>query len=74
MPAFKSHCVVRYHDIREFDAYEHFARVFSSRTFNLGYSEADVRRLKVQSAFEMLGAANYKFVAPKLVSFFRGLQ
>jgi ubiquinone/menaquinone biosynthesis C-methylase UbiE len=74
MPAFESNKVVKYHSIREFDSYEHFATVFSSRTFNPGYSESDVRHPKVQEAFERHGSPDYRFEAPKQVTFLKGLR
>ena len=74
LPAFESHDVVKYHSIREFDSYEHFAKTYSSRTFNPGYSEADVRHPKVQETFEHHGAPGYRFEAPKQVTYLKGLR
>ncbi len=74
MPVFESHTVANYHSFREFDSYEHFVETFSSRTFNPGYTEADVRNAKVQAAFELHGAPEYRFSAPKQVTFLQRLK
>jgi len=74
MPEFRSHNVVKYHGIRKFESFEDFAQTFSSRTFNPGYTEADVRSSKVEEAFERHGAPNYEFESPRTVAFFQGLR
>ena len=71
-PLFRSMETVEYHSIRKFDSYEDFAQVFSSRTFNPGYTEADVRHPKVREVFERAGSPDYKFEAPKRVTFMQG--
>ncbi|MFT5299862.1 MAG: ubiquinone/menaquinone biosynthesis C-methylase UbiE [Mariniblastus sp.] len=73
-PRFKSADKVIYHSIREFDSYEDFATQFSSRTFNPGYTESDVRKPEVEALFELKGAPDYRFEAPRLAHCFQGLK
>ena len=65
---------VTYHSWRQFESYEDFALQFCSKTFNSGYTEADVRQPKVKETFERLGAPDYKFMAPKRVMCLKGLN
>lgn len=65
--SFDSKQIVDYHSIRTFESFEEFATHFSSRSFNTIYSEADVRAPQVEQAFELHGAPDYQFVAPKRV-------
>ncbi len=74
LPRFDSVRSVTYHGIRQFDDFEHFVREFSDRTFNPGYTEADVRSQRVHELFEQHGSPNYRFLAPKLVHCFTGLN
>lgn len=74
VPAFHRTEVVDYHNLRRFESYEDFARQFSSRTFNAGYTERDIRHPKVQQAFEAAGHPDYCFIAPKRVMFCQGLK
>lgn len=66
-PAFGLVDVADYHSLRRFESYEDFVTAFASRTFNSGYSEADVRRPAVREAFERAGQPDYAFLAPKRV-------
>lgn len=74
VPRFEEVKSVKYHAARQFENFEHFAREFSGRTFNPGYTEADVRARPVQDLFERTGAPEYRFEAPKLVHCFTGLK
>lgn len=72
IPAFGSAETRTYHGISEYDSFEQFAEHFGSRPFNTLYSEADVRRPEVQSAFERLGGPQHRFKSPKNVMCLRG--
>ena len=74
VPAFRRTEIVDYHSLRQFASYEDFAEQFSSRTFNAGYTEQDVRQPAVQRAFEQAGHPDYCFTAPKRVMFCQGLK
>lgn len=73
-PMFRSFESAEYHSVRKFESYEDFVQVFSSRTFNPGYSEADVRDSKVREAFEREGNPDFTFQAPKRVTFLKELK
>ncbi len=73
-PMFQSHKVVKYHSFRQFESFDDFAAKFGSRTFNTDYSMDDVRRSAVQEAFELHGAPDYSFEAPKRVDFLKALK
>ena len=73
-PMFNQVDVVTYHDYRQFDSFEHFARHFASRSFNTIYTEADVRRAEVKEAFERIGSPDYRFQSPKQVMCLQNLK
>ncbi len=73
-PSFCSCDIVTYHSYRCFDSFEHFVKEFSNRTFNSGYTVADVERQEVRELFERNGAPDFRFVAPKIVHCFQGLR
>ena len=73
-PYFEDCIEVEYHNLRQYESFEEFARHFASRSFNSLYSEDDVRAPQVQEAFERFGAPNYQFTAPKRVMVLRNLK
>jgi len=72
IPEFNSVEVVTYHSFSEYDSFDQFAEHFGSRSFNTLYTEADVRRPEVESAFERLGGSDHRFMSPKQVMFLHG--
>ena len=65
VPAFERHSVFRYHSFVQYDSFDAFAGEHGSRTFNPGYTEADVRRSDVAEAFVRLASADGQWVSPK---------
>ena len=74
IPAFISCDIVKYHDFRQYESFDHFANQYGSKSFNTNYTEADVRHPEVREAFERLGGSDYRFVSPKQVMFLQGLK
>jgi ubiquinone/menaquinone biosynthesis C-methylase UbiE len=74
VPFFESAAQVTYHGLSQYESFDQFADVFSSKSFNNCYSEADVRRPEVKEAFEKHGAPDYKFASPKVVMCLKGLR
>ncbi len=73
VPNFQTCEVVRYHSVTQYSTFEEFARHYASRSFNAGYSEADVRRASVRQAFERFAPRDGKFESPKNVMYLQGL-
>lgn len=70
--AFSSSEVVKYHSFSQYESFDDFATQFAGRSFNSLYTEADVRSLKVEEAFERLGQPDYRFQSKKQVMFLQG--
>ena len=62
------------HSTREFESFDDFARFFSDKSFNTGYTEAQVRTDLVRQAFEHHGAPDYQFDAPKRITCLKRLR
>ena len=75
IPKFDRHEIVTYHSLAHYESFDQFANRFGNRTFNLGYTEDDVRTPAVEEAFERLASEPlYSFEAPKTVMFLQGLK
>ena len=64
---FKSATTVSYYGYRQFESWDDFADTFSNRSFNELYTETDVRRPEVKSAFESHAGPDFRFQSPKRV-------
>ncbi len=74
VPVFASSEMVTYHSFIEYQSFDQFANRFASKSFNELYSEADIRRDAVRTAFEQ-HAPDFKFISPKqtlILTDFRG--
>jgi ubiquinone/menaquinone biosynthesis C-methylase UbiE len=71
VPAFAEHAEFTYHSFIDYESFDAFATRFAGRTFNDGYTEADVRRPEVERMFEELGAPSYRFPSPKRMMLLR---
>jgi len=71
VPAFRTHVSFRYHSHIEYESFDAYAAAHARRSFNSGYTEADVRRPEVAATFERLGAPSYRFESPKLMMLLR---
>lgn len=74
IPAFNSAQVVTYHNEVQYESFEDFAQQYANRTFNAGYTEADVRQPKVQEAYEQKSMPGHRFQSFKQVMILRGLK
>ncbi|MBT8484217.1 MAG: class I SAM-dependent methyltransferase [Phycisphaerae bacterium] len=74
VPAFRRCERFRYHSHVEFESFDDFVAMYAGKTFNEGYTEADIRRPEVRAAFERLGAPRYRFESPKTMMFLQGLR
>ncbi len=72
LPTFAENRVMTYHNYRSFASFDEFAHHFASRSFNSTYSEGDIRRPKVQSAFQQVAAADGRFKAPRIAGVMQG--
>lgn len=74
VPRFKTVDAVSYHGVVQYESWDDYADRFTSKSFNLLYSNADVRRPEVEEAFHRLGGPEHRFESPKNVMFLKGLK
>ena len=74
VPAFRQHRCFEYRSDVSFESFDDFVARYAGKTFNDGYSEADIRRPEVQAAFEQLGAPTYRFESPKTMMLLEGVR
>ena len=74
IPAFNSATIVRYHSFSQYASFEQFADHFSSRSFNLMYTAADVRKPEVNAAFDRLGGTDHRFMSPRQLTYLKSLK
>jgi len=71
-PHFAQIDVIEYSTPKSYDSWEHFAQRYVGKTFNNGYTEADIRADSVQKKFMEVGEKKqFQFESPMCVTWLR---
>ncbi len=74
VPLFDSCEAVTYYSITQFESWEAYVDRYASKSFNTGYSEADVRAPIVQETYERLAGPENQLMARKYAVALLGLK
>ncbi|MFK7818950.1 MAG: class I SAM-dependent methyltransferase [Planctomycetaceae bacterium] len=64
-PQFETCEEVTYHSVTQYESWDHYANIYSSKSFNSDYTETDVRADKVREAYDQHAGPDNQLIAQK---------